>query len=514
MTKVELFEIIRKDHLIQEKSIRQIANERSIHRRVVRQAIKNAVPPKRTAVTRKCSVLTPAIKNSIDQIVLEDQKAPRKQRHTSQRVFERIISEQKFKGSLSSVAHYFGNKRKELGINSTAFVPQYHAPGEIAEVDWYEAQIDFPDSRKKIYFFEMRANHSGLEFHMAFERQNQQSFLEAHVAAFNYFGGVFQTIRYDNLTSAVKKVLRGRRRLETESFIALRSHYLFESFFCIPGIQGAHEKGGVEGGVGRFRRAHLVPVPKVDDIFSLNKQLLEDCEKDTNRIIAGQDNTVKQRWQNELARLKLLPNRCFDTAEVYTPKVSSKSLVTLNGNHYSVPVAYVGQSIEARINAQKIDIYKQGQLITSHNRCYEQHKMITVIDHYLPLLRHKPGALSGSYALAQARQKNKWPDIYDQYWQTLLKQKEKADANRLFVDFLWWARDFDADDIEFVLKQVLEVGSYGLDAVKLLMRQHLNQSIETDKLALEDLGKLASYERPVGRIDQYDLLLTQVGVCS
>lgn len=76
------------------------------------------------------------------------------------------------------------------------------------------------------------------------------------MAAFDYFAGVFKRIRYDNLTSAVKKVLRGRRRIETERFIALRSHYLFESFFCLPGKEGAHEKGGVEGGVGRFRRTH------------------------------------------------------------------------------------------------------------------------------------------------------------------------------------------------------------------------------------------------------------------
>ena len=270
---MELFEIIRKEHLIQGKSIRQIARERSIHRRSVRQAIKNATPPARAIVYRKCSVLTPAIKNIINQIVLDDQKAPRKQRHTGKRVFDRLVNEHNFTGSLSTVVHYYGKKRKELGINSKAFVPQHYAPGDEAEVDWYEAQVDFPDGRKKIYFFEMRASHSGLEFHMAFERQNQQSFLEAHVAAFNYFGGVFKEIRYDNLTSAVKKILQGRKRIETESFIAMRSHYLFDSFFCIPGVQGAHEKGGVEGGVGRFRRAHLVPVPKVDDIFCLNKKL-------------------------------------------------------------------------------------------------------------------------------------------------------------------------------------------------------------------------------------------------
>jgi transposase len=513
VTKVELFEIIRQEHLIQGKSIRRIARERAVHRRLVRMAIENAVPPVRATATRKCSVLTQSIKCSIDQIILDDQKAPRKQRHISKRVYERLVSEQGYKGSLSSVAHYFSKKRKELGVNSKAFIPQHHAPGDEAEVDWYEAQVDFPQGRRKIYFFEMRANHSGLEFHMAFERQNQQSFLEAHVAAFNYFGGIFKQIRYDNLTSAVKKVIRGRKRIETERFIAMRSHYLFESFFCMPGIQGAHEKGGVEGGVGRFRRAHLVPVPKVDDIFVLNQQLLEACKKDSYRTIVGKDNSVKQRWLNEVTELKLLPNKTFDTSEVCTPIISSKSLATINCNYYSVPVEYVGQSVEARIKAQSICIYKKGKLIANHNRCYEQHKMITEIAHYLPLLKHKPGALAGSYALAQARQKNNWPQVYDEYWQALQSKNEKTDANRLFVDFLWWARDFNFTDIEFVLKKTSDIGGHTLDAIKLLMRNHLNKPIEINKLSPEVIGELINYERPVGSISQYDTLLNAAGAC-
>jgi len=145
VNKVELFEFIRKDYFIHKKSIRKIAKERSIHRRLVRQAIANAVPPARAVVNRKCTILTPTIKCIIEKIVLDDQKAPRKQRHTCKRVFERLVDEHEFKGSLSSVAHYFGKVRKESGSNTKVFIPQYHAPGDEAEVDWYEAQVDFPE---------------------------------------------------------------------------------------------------------------------------------------------------------------------------------------------------------------------------------------------------------------------------------------------------------------------------------------------------------------------------------
>ena len=284
---MELFEQIRRDYYSRSKSIREIACNYGIHRRQVRQAISNAIPPKRKQSERCSKILTIFHRRQIDQWLDDDLKAPRKQRHTGKRVYERLFEGYDYQGSEVTVRNYVYQKRKELGVSTKIYVPQMHIPGEEAEVDWYEASVDFPWGREKAYIFQMRACFSGREFHMAFRHQTQQSFIEGHIEAFNYFGGVFKNIRYDNLTSAVKKVLRGRKRIETERFIAMRSHYLFESIFCLPGIQGAHEKGGVEGGVGRFRRSYLVPVPQVASIDELNQLLLAGCKKDDSRTIIG-----------------------------------------------------------------------------------------------------------------------------------------------------------------------------------------------------------------------------------
>ena len=118
---------------------------------------------------------------------------------------------------------------------------------------------------------------------------------------------MFWQIRFDNLTSAVKQVLKGRRRVETDRFVALRSHYLFASQFTTPGIEGAHEKGGVEGEVGRFRRTHLVPVPAVADLAELNALILAGCEGDLRRRIVGRPETVAQAWAAERPLLHALP---------------------------------------------------------------------------------------------------------------------------------------------------------------------------------------------------------------
>ena len=150
-------------------------------------------------------------------------------------------------------------------------IPQTHLAGAEAEVDFGEFYSTIAGLVVKCWMFVMRLSHSGKAFHIAFATQAQEAFLEGHVLAFEYFGGVPGRIRYDNLKPAVIRVLKGRDRTESERFTALRSHYGFDSFFCRPGIDGAHEKGGVEGEIGRFRRRHLVPVPTVASLAELNE---------------------------------------------------------------------------------------------------------------------------------------------------------------------------------------------------------------------------------------------------
>lgn len=505
---MELFEQIRKDYFVHQKSIRQIAKDRQVHRRVVRQAIENALPPSRLIVNRQGSVLTLPVKAVIGEWLQEDRQAPRKQRHTGQRIYQRLVDEQQFSGSAVTIRSYVYQQRKILGLNARAFVPQIHLPAEEAEVDWYEAQVDFPQGREKIYFFQMRACHSGREFHIAFSRQNQQAFLEAHVMAFAYFSGIFKRIRYDNLTAAVKKVLRGRQRIETERFMALRSHYLFESFFCLPGKEGAHEKGGVEGGVGRFRRTHLVPVPQVSDLDALNQRLRHACERDDQRIIAGQTQSVAERWGHEQALLQPLPSEPFETYDLCCPVVNSKSLATIKGNYYSVPVTYVGQAVEAQVHAQSVVIFKRGQRIAEHPRGYSQHQTFAVLDHYLPLLKYKPGALAGSVALSQSRAQHQWPAVYDQYWQQLTAHYGQSEGSHRMVEWLWWARDFDRAEVTAVLEQALTLGCYPLSTIQCLMRQRQGVPDPVPKLAPAALGHLIRYERPIGTVAHYDTLLT------
>jgi transposase len=252
---VEQFEAIRRDQAREGLSIRELARRHGVHRRAVRQALESAVPPvKRPPASRPAPALGPC-RAFIDAWLVADREAPRKQRHTARRVWQRLRDEHGAVVSERQVARYVRKRRRELGEVDEAFVPLISEAGVEAEVDWGEASVLLRGVLTVVHLFVMRACYSGAEFVVAFERETQQAFLEGHVAALEFFGGVFDLIRYDNLKAAVAQVMKGRRRVESDRFVALRSHYMFESSFCLSGKRGAHEKGGVE------RRCRPVPAP-------------------------------------------------------------------------------------------------------------------------------------------------------------------------------------------------------------------------------------------------------------
>src|SRR5436190_12084657 len=287
-SRVEQFEQIRRDREREGLSIRELARRDGVHRRTVRQALASPLPPPRKAPERRSAPKLGPYRPLIDEWLLADREAPRKQRHTARRVWQRLVDEHGVAVSERQVRRYVHRRRRELGVPvEEVFVPQVHEPGVEAEVDWGEAIVEIAGQRRTVYLCLMRACYSGAAFVIAYDRATQQAFLEAHVEAFRFFGGGFAVVRYDNLRSAVKQLLRGRRRVEQDRFVALRSHYLFESVFTRRGREGAHEKGGVEGEVGRYRRRHFVPMPKVGSLKELNDLLEDGCFAELERRIAG-----------------------------------------------------------------------------------------------------------------------------------------------------------------------------------------------------------------------------------
>jgi transposase len=202
-----------------------LAERYQVHRRTVRAALANATPPVRKTPVRTAPVMGPYAQR-VRGWLEDDRKAPRKQRHTARRVWQRLVAEEGAQVAESTVRAFVARTRAEMSAGREVAVPQTHLPGAEAEVDFGEFRCLVAGVVVRLYMFVMRLSFSGRAVHIAYGNQAAESFLDGHVQAFARLGGIPGRIRYDNLKPAVLKVLLGRGRLENPRFIALRSHYL------------------------------------------------------------------------------------------------------------------------------------------------------------------------------------------------------------------------------------------------------------------------------------------------
>ena len=499
---MELFEQIRLEYEFGVGTIQGVSRKLQVHRRLVREAIRSAIPARRKKTERPHVKMAPAAE-FIDAILEADRKAPRKQRHTAKRIWERIREEVPgCTAAERTVRQYVARRRERLGLaRRETFVPQSYDWGVEAQVDWYEAYADLDGERVKLQVFSLRSMASGAAYHRAYLRATQQAFLEAHELAFHYFGGVFRRLRYDNLSSAVKKILRGYERELTARFIAFRSHWRYQAHFCTPGE--GHEKGGVEGEVGYFRRNHWVPVPLAHDLAELNAKLLADCRHDESRVLSGRRESVGKLLLAEKEHLLPLPMEDFELAEVSYPHVDQAGCAKVRTNFYSVPLK-PGSVVEARVYSSVVEFRQDGVPIAQHERSYERAQQILDLEHYLEVIERKPGALRGSKPLAQWRVQGRWPASYDRLWELMNQRHGRQDGTRSMVALLRLGREFGYAKLETAVSQALELGCTDVAAIRhLLMSDQLQHAAVT----MIEIGALAAYERPLPTMAEYNQLL-------
>jgi transposase len=505
---VELFEEIRREYEFGVGTIQGVARKLGVHRRLVREALSGAVPVEKVPPSRPRPRIEP-VAAFIDAILEADRQAPRKQRHTAHRIYERLQQERPgFLVAEPTVRRYVRQRKAALGLAAReTFVPQSYPWGSEAQVDWYEAWADVDDERVKLQVFSLRSMASGGAFHRAYRHATQQAFLEAHELAFRYFGGVFRRLRYDNLGAAVKRVLRGSRREETARFVAFRSHWRFEAEFCTP-AEG-HEKGGVESEVGRFRRNHWVPIPRMGDLEELNRYLLAECQMDEARTVAGREQSVGTAMLIERTHLLPFAEEGFDLVEVSFPIVTSLGCVKVKTNAYSVPVK-AGTTVEARLAAATVEIWYEGKQVARHERCYGRYQEVLDLEHYLDVLERKPGALAGSKPLEQWRRLGRWPESYDRFWQALIDRHGRSAGTKAMVELLQLGRSRGQAALRGAIDAALVLGCTDAAAVRHLVAA---RSLEHAPPQAVEVGALAQFERPLPTVGEYDqLLLAPAGV--
>ena len=502
---MELFEEIRREYRFGAGTIQGVAKKLKTHRRMVRQALASAIPPRRKKPARRSPKLGP-LREFIDGILQSDQEAPRKQRHTAHRIWERIGQERpEVQVAEATVRRYVQRRKEELGLAAReTFVPQSYDWGGEAQVDWYEAAVEFDEGRQITHFFTLRSMASGGAFHTAYFHATQQAFLEAHERAFHYFGGVFRRLRYDNLKSAVRKILRGYQREETERLIAFRSHWGFQAEFCNPAR--GNEKGGVEGEVGYFRRNHLVPLPKMKDLAELNDYLRACCQQDEQRRIHGKPHTVGEAMCIEREHLLPLVRERFELAETSFPVVDGQGCVKVRTNRYSVPLR-AGSQTQVRLFPAYVEVWHEGSCVARHERSFGRHQAVLDLEHYLDVLERKPGALAGSTPLEQWRQRGRWPESFDRLWQSLRERHGKQVGTREMIELLRLGPRHGWEPLKKAVEQALTLGCTDAAAVRHLL---LAGELTHREQPMPEIGSLERYERPLPVLADYDGLLEAV----
>jgi transposase len=504
-SRVELFEQIRKDRRVEGASIRELAGRHRVHRRTVRQALDSAVPPPRKPYPQRPKPAIDAYAGVIEGWLLADRDVPRKQRHTARRIWQRLVAGHGATLSEVTVSRYVARRKTELGLDQVEVsVPQAHLPGAEAEVDFGEFHAMIAGALVKLWMFVLRLSCSGRAFHVAFATQAQEAFLEGHVLAFEYLGAVPGRIRYDNLKPAVMRVLRGRDRAEAERFIALRSHYGFDSFFCIPGKEGAHEKGGVEGEIGRFRRRHLVPVPAVASLAALNQRIAAADIVDDGRVITGRPVTVSAAFAAEQPAMLPLPDEMFDPARLLQARVDSRARVCVRQNYYSVPARYAGRRVAVRLSARTVEALDGPQVVAVHERAAGKYCEVLILDHYLDVLKYKPGALPGATALAQARAAGAFTASHQRYWDAARRAHGDAAGTRALTEVLLGHRTVPAAAMTEAMDRAVSSGALDPQAVLIDARRLAGGPVAP----VIPIGALARYDRPAPVLNSYDQLLT------
>lgn len=493
-TRVELFEAIRRDARREDTSVRELARRYGVHRRTVRQALASATPPARKTPVRRAPRLDP-VKPLIDAMLRENLDAPRKQRHTARRVHARLVDEfGHTEMRYPTVRDYVRRRRPEIELvagarRAEAMVPQTHQPGAEAEVDFAEFYADVAGVRTKLFLFTLRLSHSGKAVHRAFASQSQEAFLEGHIHAFTVLGGVpWHHIRYDNLRAAVSRVLFGRRREESQRWVEFRSHYGFDPFYCEPGIDGAHEKGGVEGEGGRFRRNHLVPVPKVASVAELNTRLaVIDAAEDARRI-TDRARTIGHDFTVEAPLLQALPAEVFEPGIVLTPRVDHHSRITVRQSHYSVPVRFIGRRVRVLLRATEVVVLDGRQVVARHERAAAKKAVVLDLDHYLEVLGRKPGALPGATALVQARANGTFTAEPEAFWALARERLGDGAGTRALVEVLLLHRHLDRADVLGALRTTVALGATSADVVAVEARRLVEQRRASHDLTPVEVG--------------------------
>lgn len=455
---MDLYLRVRYAHFEDGLSGRQIARDFGISRESVSKILAYSEPP---GYRRTAPIIRPKLDpytDQIDQWLSEDKTRPRKQRHTAKRIFDRLCTECKFDGGYTIVKDYVRACKQG---SQEMFVPLSHPPGH-GQADFGEALVVIGGVEQKAYFFALDLPHSDACYVRAYPSANTEAWLDGHVHAFSFFGGVPRSIVYDNDRCLVAKIQADGTRKRTQRFSAMLSHYVIGDRYGRPGK--GNDKGKVEGLVGYARRNFMVPTPRFADWDAFNDYLEEQCAKRQGKVLRGHKISIGARLDADLSAMRGLPAAPFEACDLQSGQVTSTSMVRYRGNDYSVPVAYGHRDVWIKGFVTQVVIGCATEVIARHPRSYDTGDMVFDPIHYLPLIERK------IMAFDQAAPLQGWdlPEAFATL-QRLLEARQGKSGKREYVQVLRLLEHFEMDVLHLAIKDALQMRAVSFDAIKHLL---------------------------------------------
>lgn len=457
-------------------------------------------PRKRTPHYPKLGPFIPVIDGWLEG----DLKAWRKQRHTAQRIYERLCEEHGFDGSYSTVRRYVMKKKAQMVADFKAAdqrtavaikkgcIARIQDPG-VAEADFCEVEFyDDAGEKHRAFAFVISFVYSNRGLLQICPSNNQQCFMQCLQDSFEHFGGVPERIRIDNACTAVipRSHKPGKEPTLTDAFMRFKMHHRFEVDVC--NLNAGNEKGNVENHCGAFRRALLVPLPTITSFAEFNKELMERCDRCAEKVHYRRHKPIIELWEEDRAKLLNLPKYRYEVFRLATVTVDNCGYVKFETNRYGLCPDLNGLMVTAKVYRDYIEFFLDQTKLASYQRLYGRDKELCQWQVYLPTLLCKPGALEHS------RFYDSMPMLARNFL-TRLQGQERKKGIKLLMEMV---AEGGPELCIQVLELAAEKGRWNPDNVRQIFCFLAKKDETPEPMKLETPGPALNYEPDLTAYDQ------------
>ncbi|MFH1215480.1 MAG: IS21 family transposase [Pseudomonadota bacterium] len=420
---MDQYEFIRTAHRVYGKNISELVRATGHSRNTVKKAIRGEPWGYKEREKQVFPVLGSYL-SIIEGWLKQDKEQPKKQRHTARRIYNRLQSEHDYQGSESNVRRYVRMARLNLGLDLSCqvFIPCEPDADQEAEVDWGSAAAVLAGETVRLKFFCMRSKYSGKHFVRFYPCERQQALFDAHIKGFEFFGGIFPVLIYDNLTTAVRKVLQGKKRLEQEGFRKFKAYHNFTSRFCNPD--------------------------------SGNEKILRQCMAYGSHKMAGRSQSVAELYEEEKIHLLEQPEAIYSNIQPHEARAGKYATVTVDKNRYSVPWRYAGRKLKILLHVERVEIFFGGKKLAVHERLFGNNKWSLAPDHYLELIQKRPMSFNSARPIRQWREQ--WPESLHRLLASFCRCQGETKGIKDFISVLMLYSRYQPGEIEAAVELALE----------------------------------------------------------